>query len=109
MTNVYTRVTTYVAYGVFILISSLALIMVPSLLSDKLAKNASGIPNVLIIILQPLTYIVSFTLAISVWLVTSCVLELNETTFELSRPVSRQTFIGAKSVVALLAGLLMYL
>jgi hypothetical protein len=109
MKNVYTRVTTYVAYSVFVVMTTIVLIIVPSLLSGVFAKVVSKGPEVLGNIMEPFTYIASLVLAISVALVSSCVLELNETTFELSRPVNRSTFIGAKSVVAILSNCSMYL
>lgn len=106
--NVYTRVTTYVAYSVFFAISTIMLILIPALLPFKTSGDRTVV-HLMNAIMEPFSYTTSLVLAICSSLVASCVLELNETTFELSRPVSRRTFIGAKSVVGLIGNGGMYI
>jgi hypothetical protein len=107
--NVYTRVTTYVAYSVFFAISTIMLILIPALLPFKTSGDRTTVILLMNAIMEPFSYTTSLVLAICSSLVASCVLELNETTFELSRPVSRRTFIGAKSVVGLIGNGGMYI
>jgi hypothetical protein len=106
--NVFTRVTTYVAYSVFLVITSIMLIMIPALLPFH-TNGDRTIVKLMDTIMEPFFYTTSLVLAICASLTASCVLELNETTFELSRPISRRIFVGAKSSVGLITNGSMYI